>query len=140
MSPSGLGFGSDPSWRCQEERGHFAALLAREETPTKLLPEPDPPGELWAGLGENLQAVLSWLGTQPSSPWNGNIYFRLSCCTARGPCLASRRAGAGLWDQGWDQSWHSSTGGTRIGDKHPGTTRERVLGLGSCFALCLKIL
>lgn len=57
MSPSGLGFGSDPSWRCQEEPGHFAALLAREETPTELLPEPDPPGE----LGRNLQAVLSLL-------------------------------------------------------------------------------
>lgn len=92
-------------------------------------------------LGRNLQPVLSQLGTQPSSPWNGNIYFRLSRCAAHGPCLASWRARAGLWDgQGWDQSWHSSTGVTRIGDKHPGTTRERVLGLGSCFALCLKIL
>lgn len=137
VNPSGVGFGSEPSWRCQEERGHFAALLARGETPTKLLPEPDPPGELWAGLGETSRLCFSQLGTQPSSPWNGNIYFGLSCCTAHGPCPAFWRARAG---QGWGQSWLSSTGVTRIGDKHPGTTRERVLGLGSCLALCLKIL
>lgn len=34
----------------------------------------------------------------------------------------------------------AGTGGTGIGDKHRGTTRERVLGVSSCFALCLKIL
>lgn len=46
VGPSGLGFGSDPSWRRQEERGHFAASPAGEETPAKLLPEPGPPREL----------------------------------------------------------------------------------------------
>lgn len=66
MSPSGLGFGSDPSWRCQEERGHFAALLAREGTPAELLPEPDPPGELWAGLGENSRLCFPGWGHSPA--------------------------------------------------------------------------
>lgn len=104
------------------------------------------PARAWSTRGalRNLQTVLSWLGTQPSSPWNGNIYFRLSCSTSCGPCPASWRARAGLWDgQGWDQRWlcwHTSAGVPWIGDKHHGTTWERVLGLSSCFALCLKIL
>lgn len=64
----------------------------------------------------------------------------ISGCLVAQPMVPARPPG-GLWDQqGWDQSWHSSTGVTRIGDKHPGTTQERVLGLSSCFALCLKIL
>lgn len=66
MSPSGVGFGSEPSWRCQEERGHFAALLARGETPTKLLPEPAPPGELWAGLGETSSLCFPSWGHSPA--------------------------------------------------------------------------
>lgn len=66
MSPSGLGFGSDPSWRCQEERGHFAALLAGEETPPELLPEPDPPGERWAGLGGTSRLCSPGWGHNPA--------------------------------------------------------------------------
>lgn len=140
MSPSGLGFGSDPSWRCQEEPGHFAALLAGEETPTKLLPEPDPPGELWAGLGGTSRLCCPGWGHNPAHL--GMEMFISGCLVAGcGPRPASWRARAGLWErQGWDQSWHSSAGVTRIGDKHHGAAWERVLGLGSCFALCLKIL
>lgn len=121
MSLSGQGFGSDPSWRCQEEPGHFAALLAREETPTELLPEPDPPG---AALGETSRLCFPCWGHSPAHL--GMEIFISGCLTAPAPCLASCRARAGLWDQlGWVQSWHSSTGMTWIGDKHRGTAWEQ---------------
>lgn len=102
MSPSGLGFGSDPSWRCQEERGHFAALLARGETPAELLPEPDPPGEIRAGLGGTSRLCFPGWG---HSPAHLGMEIFISGCLVAQPLLPAQPPG-GLWGgQGWGQRW-----------------------------------